>query len=297
MPSKSVSVLLEACAPLPRSLALSLPQDATTADILAGIEAGLSEALPQHALHERFYLTSSTAPGQVLPSKSTPLKLPSTGDHEDGLTILRVYARMLGGKGGFGSMLRAAGGKMSAKQGQGNTDSCRDLNGRRLSVMKEAKALATYIENEPARLKALDDAQRKKYAKLERMSGRQPKAAADFEEAARRLADAEEEGDEQISDENENDRGEGSSRSTAGIGARSNAQASRTSSATAPAPIAGIKRKERLEDREYVEQSREIVDNVRSAVAAAMMKKRKKAKTTPASSSGTAPPKAAATVV
>ncbi|KAK0540792.1 hypothetical protein OC835_000499 [Tilletia horrida] len=278
MSPSHTAVLLEAFAPLPRSLALSLPTEATAADILSGIEAALCDASSSTAdtsAGSNFYLTSSSSAGRVLAASSRPLDQPNDAD----LVVLRVHARMLGGKGGFGSMLRAAGGKMSAKQGQGNTDSCRDLNGRRLSVMKEAKALATYIENEPARLKALNDAQQKKYAKLERMLGRQPKAAADFEEAARRLADAEEQGEEEVSDE---DRGEGSSQSTAsrskgGIGSSGSGGPSFAGAAAkAPAPVAGIKRKERIEDREYVEQSREIVENVRSAVAAAMMKKRKK---------------------
>ncbi|KAE8243799.1 hypothetical protein A4X13_0g6945 [Tilletia indica] len=279
MPSSShISVLLEAFEPLPRTLALSLPSEATTADILAGIQEALHDNGDLHSC----YLTSSTSPGQFLNPDSRPL---SHRNNDDGdLVILRIHPRLLGGKGGFGSMLRAAGGKMSAKQGQNNTDSCRDLNGRRLSVMKEAKALATYIENEPARLKALNDAQQKKYAKLERMLGRTPRAAGDFEEAARRLADAEEKGEEDLSAEEGDDVGEGSSKDTTST--KRLAGPSRTTTTTASTPtVAGVKRKERLEDREYVEQSREIVDNVRNAVAAAMMKKRKKAKTAATSTS------------
>lgn len=46
--------------------------------------------------------------------------------------------RLLGGKGGFGSQLRAAGGRMSSQRTD-NKDSCRDLDGRRLSTVKEAK--------------------------------------------------------------------------------------------------------------------------------------------------------------
>ncbi|CAD6888146.1 unnamed protein product [Tilletia controversa] len=293
--SSHISVLLEAFAPLPHTLSLSLPSEATAADILTGVQEALfdsdSHSDSNDDLHS-CYLTSSTTPGRILPLDSQPLHgRENKGDDDDELVILRVHPRMLGGKGGFGSMLRAAGGKMSAKQGQNNTDSCRDLNGRRLSVMKEAKALATYIENEPARLKALDDAQKKKYAKLERMLGRQPRAEADFEEAARRLADAEENGEESGSaeegGEGADDVGEGSSRHRTGATTTPTtkrvAGPSRTSSS---APIAaGTKRKERLEDQQYVEQSREIVDNVRNAVAAAMMKKRKKAKTAAANSS------------
>ena len=51
---------------------------------------------------------------------------------------LRLAVRLPGGKGGFGSQLRAQGGRMSSQR-QANNDSCRDLNGRRLSTIKEAQ--------------------------------------------------------------------------------------------------------------------------------------------------------------
>jgi hypothetical protein len=51
---------------------------------------------------------------------------------------MRLAPRVLGGKGGFGSQLRAAGGRMSSQK-TNNKDSCRDLNGRRLSTIREAK--------------------------------------------------------------------------------------------------------------------------------------------------------------
>jgi hypothetical protein len=52
---------------------------------------------------------------------------------------LQLQPRLRGGKGGFGSQLRAAGGRMSKKGKDENNDSCRDLSGRRLSTIKEAK--------------------------------------------------------------------------------------------------------------------------------------------------------------
>lgn len=61
------------------------------------------------------------------------------GAHEDGPLDLFLNIRVLGGKGGFGSQLRAAGGRMSRGQPT-NNDSCRDLSGRRLSTLKEAQA-------------------------------------------------------------------------------------------------------------------------------------------------------------
>ena len=51
---------------------------------------------------------------------------------------LHLSVRLPGGKGGFGANLRAAGGRMNKNQGT-NIDSCRDLSGRRLSTIKEAK--------------------------------------------------------------------------------------------------------------------------------------------------------------
>jgi len=60
-------------------------------------------------------------------------------DEEGGnLVTLRLTPLMMGGKGGFGSQLRAAGGRMSSQK-TSNNDSCRDLSGRRLSTIKEAK--------------------------------------------------------------------------------------------------------------------------------------------------------------
>ncbi|KAI8459379.1 telomere stability and silencing-domain-containing protein [Phakopsora pachyrhizi] len=63
---------------------------------------------------------------------------------------LRLVPKVLGGKGGFGSQLRAAGGRMSSQKTQ-NNDSCRDLSGRRLSTIKEAQKLAAAIAAEPER--------------------------------------------------------------------------------------------------------------------------------------------------
>ncbi|KAK6091852.1 hypothetical protein MT418_007704 [Batrachochytrium dendrobatidis] len=64
--------------------------------------------------------------------------------------VLAVVPIMCGGKGGFGSMLRAQGGRMASKKPT-STDSCRDLSGRRVKTVNDAKALAAYIEKEPER--------------------------------------------------------------------------------------------------------------------------------------------------
>lgn len=168
---------------------------------------------------------------------------------------------------------------MSSGARNQNNDSCRDLNGRRLGVMREAKKLAEYLEGESDRKRAMDEAQKKKYAKLEKMLGRAPRSERDLAEAAERMADAGE------------DFGEGSA-------SPPQAGPSRKVGSVAEASVGG-KRKERIEDSEYVEQSREIVENVRSAVATAMMKKKKKlnkAKSTTSSAASGAPSKASSSV-
>jgi len=96
-----------------------------------------------------------------------------------------------------------------------------------LSTIKEAKALASYLESEPERKKALQEAQKAKLERLERKLGIAP-------------------------GEKGKEKEDGS---------------------------AGVKR--RFDDTEYIEQSREIVDSVKSAVAAGLLKKKKKAKTSP----------------
>ncbi|KAI0090244.1 telomere stability and silencing-domain-containing protein [Irpex rosettiformis] len=159
-----------------------------------------------------------------IPSPDEPLSSLLKDEGSDFVT-LRLIPRLRGGKGGFGSQLRAAGGRMSSQK-TSNNDSCRDLSGRRLSTIKEATRLAEYIESEPLRKKAQQDAQKAKLEALEKKLGINPLNGAGPSE-----------------------------------------------------PIAG--KKHRLDDSEYVEQSREIVDNVKSAVAAGFLKKKKKAKTSP----------------
>jgi hypothetical protein len=59
--------------------------------------------------------------------------------HQDMFVDLRL--RLCGGKGGFGANLKSMGNRL-ARRHQGNYDSCRDLNGRRLRTIAAAKELA-----------------------------------------------------------------------------------------------------------------------------------------------------------
>ncbi|KAG0246692.1 telomere stability and silencing-domain-containing protein [Mortierella sp. GBAus27b] len=72
-----------------------------------------------------------------------------------------LTARLNGGKGGFGSMLRAQGGRMSSQKST-NTDACRDLSGRRIKTVNDAKKMAEYIQKEPERAKAKKESLKRK---------------------------------------------------------------------------------------------------------------------------------------
>jgi hypothetical protein len=69
----------------------------------------------------------------------------------DTFLSLRLTVPLCGGKGGFGSILRAQGGRMSSrkkKSGDVNASS-RNLDGRRLRTVTEAKVLAEYLAIKP----------------------------------------------------------------------------------------------------------------------------------------------------
>ncbi|KAF2829759.1 hypothetical protein CC86DRAFT_367697 [Ophiobolus disseminans] len=69
----------------------------------------------------------------------------------DTFLSLRLTVPLCGGKGGFGSILRAQGGRMSSRKKQ-NGDanaSSRNLDGRRLRTVAEAKVLAEYLAIKP----------------------------------------------------------------------------------------------------------------------------------------------------
>lgn len=122
-----------------------------------------------------------------------------------------------------------------SSQKTSNNDSCRDLSGRRLSTIKEAKKLAEYLESEPERLAAKAEAQRAKLEALERKLGIEPSSSKSPE---------------------------------VGSG-----EPTRPASTDTPPVLAG--KKHRFDDTEYIEQSRELTDNVKSAVSAALLKKKK----------------------
>ena len=129
----STSVLVSTFPPF-STLSISAPTDTTFADLYDLLTDRYPE-LPRND-SPNFDLVLSPHSG---PIPSAYDQLSDLVDNEnEGLLTLRLIPRLRGGKGGFGSQLRAAGGRMSSQK-TSNNDSCRDLSGRRLSTIKEAK--------------------------------------------------------------------------------------------------------------------------------------------------------------
>ncbi|KAF2689113.1 hypothetical protein K458DRAFT_383776 [Lentithecium fluviatile CBS 122367] len=78
---------------------------------------------------------------------------------------LRLTVPLCGGKGGFGSILRAQGGRMSSRKKKAGdvNGSSRNLDGRRLRTVAEAKALAEYMAIKPEMEKREKEERRKRW--------------------------------------------------------------------------------------------------------------------------------------
>lgn len=133
-PGPRTTLLVSTFTPFP-SLTLTIPSSTPVVSIF-------------NLLHKRYpNFPTSLASQLVLSTHSGFIPSPETlissfhstnADSTHNFVTLRLSPRLLGGKGGFGSQLRAAGGRMSSQK-TSNNDSCRDLSGRRLSTIKEAK--------------------------------------------------------------------------------------------------------------------------------------------------------------
>lgn len=76
---------------------------------------------------------------------------------------IHVVPRLFGGKGGFGSMLRAIGAQIEKTT---NREACRDLSGRRLRDINEEKRLKNWINQQAEREKQAEDRRQKKLERL-----------------------------------------------------------------------------------------------------------------------------------
>nr|SVE76197.1 EOG090X0OE5 [Daphnia hispanica] len=78
-------------------------------------------------------------------------------------TFVRTSISLTGGKGGFGSMLRAIGAQIEKTT---NREACRDLSGRRLRDINEEKRLKDWVSKQADREKEREDRKQKKLEKL-----------------------------------------------------------------------------------------------------------------------------------
>ncbi|KAF2664042.1 hypothetical protein BT63DRAFT_99472 [Microthyrium microscopicum] len=130
---------------LPSTINVQVPRTISLEDALSAIQ----QRLPAGLLSQ--LIVSTTSGRQLKANPEIPISSLLT-DTDDTFLNLRLHTTLCGGKGGFGSQLRAAGGRMSSrkKKNQGEQNgSSRNLDGRRLRTVTEAKALAEYLAVKP----------------------------------------------------------------------------------------------------------------------------------------------------
>jgi hypothetical protein len=133
---------------LASTVCLPLSASSTTEELLHDI----ANILPCGLIRSHRLILSTTSNRQLYPSKDVRIT-EFLDDDYDRLLPLRLSVPTCGGKGGFGSQLRAAGGRMSSRKRRQNaelaTGSARNLDGRRLRTITEAKNLAAYLATKP----------------------------------------------------------------------------------------------------------------------------------------------------
>ncbi|KAL6717463.1 hypothetical protein ACLMJK_005378 [Lecanora helva] len=160
--ARIVNILLTSFPGLGLPSTLSLPVDASIPII--DLRDQLSGHLPQ--VESRLILTTTS--NKEIPCSQAPVSTLLSRE-DDTFLPLRLSVPLCGGKGGFGSQLRAAGGRMSSrkKKDQGDTNSSnRNLDGRRLRTVAEAKSLAEYKAMKPVMEKKEKEARRKRLEQI-----------------------------------------------------------------------------------------------------------------------------------
>ncbi|WPH04994.1 telomere maintenance protein sde2 [Acrodontium crateriforme] len=146
----TVNILLTSFAGLglPRTLSLPVKSTTQTSTVVATLFARTGIPASEY---DRLIITT-TSNKHLLADSSAPIStfLP---EHDATFLPLRLSTRLCGGKGGFGSQLRAAGGRMSSRKNRNSNanpnGSNRNLDGRRLRTVDEAKRLADYLAIKP----------------------------------------------------------------------------------------------------------------------------------------------------
>lgn len=171
MASSTINVLLSSFPGLglPSTLCIPVAASSTISDLYELVAARLPPSLDH-----RLILTTSSNKEVPVSSAAPITSLLSLSDH-GAILPLRLSAPLCGGKGGFGSQLRAAGGRMSSKrkrtQGE-NNGSSRNLDGRRLRTVTEAKALAEYLALKPEMERKEKEQRRQRLEQVVEVAGR-----------------------------------------------------------------------------------------------------------------------------
>ncbi|KXX77678.1 Telomere maintenance protein SDE2 [Madurella mycetomatis] len=168
---------------LPPTLSLALPPTTPISSLCDELYTRLPTAattacpgLLLTTLSSRFVPVDSTDPiSRLLPDTSPSLASP--GDDENDFLSLRLTPLLRGGKGGFGSQLRAAGGRMSKRNrknapAEEEHGSSRNLDGRRLRTVTEAKALAEYLAIKPEMNRKEKERRRQRWEQIVEMTER-----------------------------------------------------------------------------------------------------------------------------
>ncbi|KAF9767611.1 hypothetical protein IL306_015203 [Fusarium sp. DS 682] len=166
MSPRNVNVLLTSFAGLglPPTLVLPLSPSTTVTELRQCID----DRLP--TTQSRLILT--TLSNKQLPASSESPISNYLATADDEFLSLRLAVPLCGGKGGFGSQLRAAGGRMSSRKKKSQEDhgSSRNLDGRRLRTVNEAKALAEYLAIKPEMEKKEKEKRRERWEQIVQMS-------------------------------------------------------------------------------------------------------------------------------
>ncbi|KIV83748.1 hypothetical protein PV11_05743 [Exophiala sideris] len=156
---------------LPPTLCLPFPATSSAAELLDSI----ASLLPRSQLRTTRFILTTTSNRSIYACPSTTVADLVQGSAyqqcaDVSILPLRLSVPLVGGKGGFGSQLRAAGGRMSSRKKRQNaelaTGSARNLDGRRLRTITEAKNLATYLATKPEMDKKEKEERRKRWEQV-----------------------------------------------------------------------------------------------------------------------------------
>ncbi|KXT04390.1 hypothetical protein AC578_3633 [Pseudocercospora eumusae] len=163
-PDATINILLATFTGLDLPRTLSLPTSASTS--ISDVYISIFSRLPVQ--DDRLLLTT-VSNKQLLRDDSAPITS-LLNSPNDSILSLRLSRRLCGGKGGFGSQLRAAGGRMSSRKNRNNNTnpngSNRNLDGRRLRTVDEAKRLADYLAIKPEMEKKEKEERKKRWQEV-----------------------------------------------------------------------------------------------------------------------------------